>query len=107
MSFCCFVDYSDFDATPQIITFPSDDGGDLISEVDVSVAIQDDDINEALEQYFILTMDVMTATDQRSIDTQVRNSTLCSITDNDREFVKYLVLSAKLVYSLSSHKVGV
>ena len=101
------ADYSDFDATPQIITFPSDEGGDLISEVDVSVAIQDDDINEALEQYFILTMDVMTATDQRSIDTQVRNSTLCSITDNDRELRLRVHMLQVLTSFLYSHKVGV
>ena len=82
-SFLC-VDYSDFDVTPQLITFPSDEGGDLISEVDVSVAIQDDGINEALQQYFILTMDVLS---RGLIDVRFRDTIRCSIADNDREFV--------------------
>lgn len=47
------------------------------------IGITDDDIDENLKQYFIVSMEVTSATNMDRISNSVDNVTTCTILDND------------------------
>ena len=55
-----------------------------MDDVDTPVSVVDDDINEADEQIFVVTVEVVNATDMFRI-TLVREDSLCRILDDDGE----------------------
>ena len=44
------------------MAFPSDEGGAVITNITVPIPIKDDDIDESLEQYFIVRLEILNAT---------------------------------------------
>lgn len=73
----------DFDTTEQMIEFPAD--GAL--NVSVYITINDDEIDEAEEQYFIVYMEVFNATNLSLLINDVRNSSTGIIVDNDGKLI--------------------
>ena len=73
---------ADFDnATVQVTFFPDEDAP--INEHMLPITIVDDDINEASEQIFVVTLKHMESVREDSISFETRNSSLCRIIDND------------------------
>ena len=56
-----------------------------MNDVDTPVSIVDDDINEADEQNFVVTLDIETAANESRVIFSLRDS-LCRIIDNDGEY---------------------
>ena len=82
LSFFCGADFGDFDnATAQVTFFPDEDNP--INEHLVPITIMDDDIDEAIEQIFVITLKHKESIREESISLETRNSSLCRIIDND------------------------
>ena len=64
-----------------VVTFQPDERGRQINAVDTPVSIVDDDVNEADEQNFVVTLDIVSATDLIIS----RKDALCRINDDDGE----------------------
>ena len=75
-------DHEDFSLDIVTVTFPADEFGGQINDVDAPVVIVDDEINEALEEVFImvLTLENVTNPDRIVI---TRAASLGRIIDND------------------------
>ena len=67
-------------------TFPADEFGPQINDLDAPIVIFDDEINEALEEVFIVVLTLQSSTDPGSVII-TRVSSLCRIIDNDGLFV--------------------
>ena len=74
----------DFNNSAIVVTFQADETGQHMDDVDTPVPIVDDDINEADEQIFVVTVEVVNATDMFRI-TLEREDSLCRIRDDDGE----------------------
>ena len=81
------ADTNDFNSSPISVVFEADEGEQVTYTKTVSLSITDDDINEATEQYFVVTMDIARA-ENRSAITTTRESSLCVIVDNDRKLIQ-------------------
>ena len=72
--------------------FPDEDNP--INELMVPITIVDDDIDEAIEQIFVVTLKHKESIREESISLETRNSSLCRIIDNDGKGpVSYLYCS--------------
>ena len=68
------------------VTLESDElEDDPINEYSVPVAIVDDDVNEAMEQDFVLVLRLIESINRESISLEPRNVSLCRISDDDRK----------------------
>ena len=69
------------------MVFPSDEGGELITSTEFSVRIEDDDVNESQEQYFVIRVELADNSASQFGGAGVSsNFTVCTIRDNDGEF---------------------
>ena len=86
------------------MTFPADKGsGTVINSIDrIRVAVVDDDINERLEQLFLIVVEVVEALNPSTIDI-TRNTTIGIIVDNDRKLPVWTVI---VLYQLDFYKVS-
>lgn len=66
------------------MTFKADEGENVIHSKTANISITNDDINEAIEQYFVVTIDVERAENESTI-VITRTSSLCTIVDDDRK----------------------
>ena len=92
-----FSDFADFDNTTLTVTFQSDEDAP-VNEHSVPVAIVDDDVNEAMEQDFVVVLRLSESINQESISLETRNVSLCRIIDDDCKL--YNIAALKLHYSL-------
>ena len=76
------VDSNDFENSATVATFQPDETGRLIIDVDTPVLIVDDSINEAVEQNFVVTVEVVNAFNMSRITIEHEDS-LCRIIDDD------------------------
>ena len=87
--YAIYTDLADFDNTSVTVTFLPDAYEDVIdspiNEHTVLIVIVDDDINEAAEQIFILTLQHVKSIKEDSISFGRRNISLCTIIDDDGE----------------------
>ena len=74
----------DFDSAAITATFLADEGGNVITDLDVPIPIFDDDIDEANDQFFIAHLVVVSAVNPALI-TLDQMASRCRIIDNDRE----------------------
>lgn len=77
---CMHADLQDFDNSVITITFQPDEIGVRVNDIETPVPIVDDTIDEAEEQYFVVTLDIVGSHDGVVITLQ---DALCRITDND------------------------
>ena len=68
-----------------MVTFQADEFGHQINDVPTPIVIFDDEINEALEEVFIVVLTLQSSTDPGSVII-TRVSSLCRIIDNDGLF---------------------
>ena len=77
----------DFDSTVVFATFQADElEPNAINQIPAQILIVDDEINEAREQLFLVTLSVFSAADPDRVDNNGRNISLCRIIDNDRKY---------------------
>ena len=85
---CCALtlvtDFNDFDNTSIVVTFQPDETGQQMDDVDTTVCIVNDTINEADEQNFVVTVEVVDAFNISRITIE-REDSLCRIIDDDGE----------------------
>ena len=94
---CLFcTDTNDFDATTLDATFPADEVMN-IADLLLTIPIVDDEIDEALEQVFIIVLEVLRAVNADLI-TITRNTSFGRIIDNDGEILSAFTYSNKLVF---------
>ena len=74
----------DFDSAAITATFQADEGGNAITDLPVPIPIFDDDIDEASDQFFIASFEVVSAVNPAQI-TLEQIASRCRIVDNDRE----------------------
>ena len=65
-----------------MVTFEADEFGAQINDMAAPVNISDDELNEALEEIFIVVLTLESSTDPGSVII-TRESSLCRIIDND------------------------
>ncbi len=82
---CYAADNEDFDPSIIMVAFPVDEGSELVPNVTALLQVQDDNINEALEQRFIVQLEIIDAINLALLDNSRRNISVCSIQDNDGE----------------------
>ena len=83
MSSCSFVqDLEDFINTVINITFNPDEGNNNIL---VTVPIINDDINEAVEQVFVIQLALVSSVNPHMVRFLSRAASLCRIIDDDRK----------------------
>jgi hypothetical protein len=75
----------DFNATAFNVTYPADEGGNVVPRIPASIGVTDDDVNEAREQIFIVFLEIIDAANYDLITISRTNST-CVIVDNDGEY---------------------
>lgn len=80
------ADTNDFNSSPLSVVFEVDEGKQITYKEIVNLSITDDDVNEATEQYFVVTMDTARA-ENRSAIMIATESSLCVIVDNDRKLI--------------------
>ena len=80
--FTCSTDKRDFNATAFEVTYPADEGANVVPIVPASIGITDDEINEAREQTFVVFVEVVEAANLDLL-TIIRDNSLCVIVDND------------------------
>ena len=85
---CCALtlvtDFEDFDNTTIFVTFQPDEIGQQMDDVNTPVPMVDDVINEADEQNFVVTVEVVDAFNTSRISIE-REDSLCRIIDDDGE----------------------
>ena len=69
-----------------MVTFQADEFGHQINDMAAPIVIFDDEINEALEEVFIVVLTMESSTNPGSVII-TRESSLCRIIDNDGSFV--------------------
>lgn len=77
----------DFVTTVVEVTFLPDEF-DQVRQLPAPIGIMDDDINEATEQLFVVTLNVLEAANFSLVENTERNISLCRLRDNDRMFTK-------------------
>ena len=77
------ADLNDFDDTVLTITFQPDENNP-INDISFSIPINDDAINEAYEQDFVVILNLVNSINPALV-TFHRASSLCRIIDNDRK----------------------
>ena len=88
---CLFcTDTNDFDSTTFDVTFPVDEVMN-IADLLITIPIVDDEINEALEQVFIIVLEVLGAVNIDLI-TITRSTSFGRIIDNDGEPLSVLTI---------------
>ena len=77
---------NDFNSSVITLTFEADE--ELpIYEMNAPVPVTDDAINEATEQVFVVHLQLVYSEDPATVGLNLRNSSLCRIIDNDREYI--------------------
>ena len=76
------IDTNDFNATVFEVVFPG--GETSIADVDAFISINDDEIDEADDQFFVVYLEIVNATNR--LAQLERVISICNIVDNDREF---------------------
>jgi len=71
--------------TTYTVTFPADELAAPVPLVNFEVLVIDDKKNEAQEQFFVITLELVNATNPSLIDLSVRQVSVCIVVDNDRE----------------------
>ena len=79
-----YLDGMDFNNATITATFQADEGGNAITDLPVPIPIFDDDIDEAIDQFFIAHLVVVSAVNPALI-TLDRIASRCRIIDNDSE----------------------
>ena len=75
-------DYEDFDNTTLFATFPIDDGLSSVNAVELTIPIVDDAIDEAIEQVFIIFLEIVNATNFNKVNVN-RNTSIGRIRDDE------------------------
>ena len=75
-------DREDFSPDVIIVTFQADEAGTQINDMPAPITILDDQLNEALEEVFIVVLTLESSTDPGGVII-TRESSLCRIIDND------------------------
>lgn len=88
------LDDNDFDTTVVVVTFFPDEPmlkmDTPVQQIPAPVDIFNDDINEATEQLFVVTLTIVESVNVSLVNNSVRNFSLCRIRDDDRMFeLKY------------------
>ena len=65
-----------------VVTFPADETGPQINDISAPIVIFDDELNEALEEIYIVVLTLESSTNPGSVII-TRESSLCRIIDND------------------------
>ena len=78
------ADLDDFDNTILSITFQADEDNP-INDIPLTIPITDDAINEAIEQDFVVILNLTDSVNPDMTDL-TRISSLCRIIDNDRKW---------------------
>ena len=70
------------------MTFPADEGHEYISNIDAFIPIVNDEIDENIEQTFIVFIEIRQANNHDLIleTGESRNYAICKIIDDDRKF---------------------
>ena len=90
-------DREDFSSDVVVVTFEADEFGRQINDMAAPIVIFDDELNEALEEVFIVVLTLQSSTDPGSVII-TRVSALCRIFDNDGSCVlKNIVLNKDFV----------
>ena len=76
------TDEDDFDTRVRFIMFPADEGSPQ-SDIDASIPVINDTVDEAESQFFYAVFEILNATNLELIDTGGINVTLCNIRDDD------------------------
>ena len=84
-------DREDFFSDVIMVTFPADEIGPQINDVAASIVIFDDEINEALQEVFIVVLSLESSTNP-GIVVISRASSLCRIIDNDGSYTAAVIL---------------
>ena len=79
----------DFDNAAIRITFDADENA-ANNERAAPIALNDDDINEAIVQVFIVHLALINSNYPSTIDLSVRATSLCEIIDDDGKFSEVL-----------------
>ena len=79
-------DREDFSSDVIMVTFPADEGGAQINDVAAPIVIFDDEINEALQEVFIVVLSLESSTNPGNVVIS-RASSLCRIIDNDGSYI--------------------
>ena len=80
---CVILDLQDFSDAVFNITFEPDEDSDINNKL-VSVSITNDDINEAIEQFFVIQMALVSSVNPSSVELS-RAASLGRIVDDDRK----------------------
>ena len=88
----CGADFGDFDNTTVQVTFFPDEENP-INEHSVPITVVDDDIDEAIEQIFVVTLKHKESIREESISLETRNSSLCRIIDNDGKGSRFSIIA--------------
>jgi len=83
--------------TTYTVTFPADELATPVPQVNFEVLVIDDEKNEALEQFFVITLEVINATNPSLIDLSVRQVSACIVVDNDRESSLITIINIRTV----------
>ena len=80
----------DFSTDPVNITFDADEG-DVITERSIFVPLVDDDVDEAIEENFIVLLNLLEASNLSAVNVSrpARISSVARIVDNDGTFWGY------------------
>ena len=81
----------DFSSDVIMVTFPADEIGPQINDVAAPIVIFDDEINEALQEVFIVVLSLENSTNPGNVVIS-RVSSLCRIIDNDGSYIAAVIL---------------
>ena len=84
-------DREDFSSDVIMVTFPADEIGPQINDVAASIVIFDDEINEALQEVFVVVLSLESSTNPGNVVIS-RASSLCRIIDNDGSYIAAVIL---------------
>ena len=101
---CSVADLQDFNNSIITITFEADElEAAAINEIRTPIPIIDDVINEAVEQFFVVQLSLVSSQNPAGVDTSFRSTSLGRIIDNDRKcgvyFCRYLSGFSNLYHS--------
>lgn len=82
--FIC-LDLLDFNTSAVVATFPADEGRSVITDLSVDIRFFDDNTDEANIQYFVVSLETVSAINVKLISLGQRASA-CQIIDNDRKY---------------------
>ena len=77
-----YLDLADFNNTVIRIIFAPDEDG-VVNDVNVPIAIVDDLVSEAIEQVFIVQLQLISSVSPGSVDLTMRQASLCRIISGD------------------------